>query len=274
MRDKQSYSDRKSSYEGKLIIGQTLMLLSVISLPFAFMIHLSLLILSALLLSMGVKLYFDAKEYLRKAREQFLEAEVKPRLKEEMAMDFHPDEGLPKDFFEGSQTLEIEAAYDSYQRFELKRSDLAIKGAYVRTGPKPSKFQSYQAEALFSGKVVHVVFEKAFRLPVTLRDDEAENAVPFGNLFAHGTNAEQFTAMAEEAQKTFDTFARKHSGAFRAVMRDNHLYLFIHDHRPFIDLSPAKPIGEPPIRFFKTFIEDVIDLSKSLSHNDSVMTTD
>lgn len=268
---KESYSDRKSSYEGKLVIGQTLMLLSLISLPFAFMIHVSLLILSAILLGLGIKVYFDAKQALKKARERFLQDEVQPRLKKEMSMDFYPDEGLSKDFFEGSETLKIKQAYESFQRFEMEASHMTIEGAFVRTGPKPRKLDSTESDALFSGKVIHVVFDKAFRFPVTLTDHTAENAVPFGTLFAIGEKAEAFALKAKAVEASFDTFNRKHGGGFKAVMQDRHLYLFVHDHRPFIDLAPSKPMGEPPIRFFKTFIDDVLALSNALYEQSSML---
>lgn len=270
--DKPSYSDKKSSQEGRLIIGQTLMLLSAVSFVVALMVTPWILIVSGLLLSLGIKLYFDAKDYLGSLRERFLYEEAKPRLKEEAGIDFSPEEGITKDFFEGSRTLEISHTYHSYQRFELKRDSLDVKGAFVRTGPKPSKFQSQQDNALFAGKVVHVEFDTAFKTPITLSDHPAENAQPFGTLYAHGENAERFTAMADHSSDTFDTFTRKHGGDFKAVMQSNHLYLFLKDHRPFIDLAPAKPVGEPPIRFFKTFVEDVLELANTLRKDDSLMT--
>ena len=271
MDDKPSYSDKKSSQEGRLIIGQTLMLLSAVSLAVALILNLWFLVVSAVFLSVGVKLYFDAKEYLEKLRERFMHDEVKPRLKEESNIDFQPDEGIPKDFFEGSQTLEINQVYDSYQRFELKQDTLDIKGAFVRTGPKPSKFHTPHDDAFFEGKVVHVTFNNAFKTPVTLTDHTAENSHPFGTLYAHGDHAQKFTAMADGSKEAFDTFTRKHGGEFKAVMKSNHLYLFLLDYRPFIDLAPAKPMGEPPIRFFQTFVEDVKTLADTLRKQDALM---
>ncbi len=271
MSDKQTYSDMISSQEGRLIIGQTLMLLSAISLPFAFMIHLALLIVSALLLTFGIKLYFDAKEFLKKARERFLHDEVAPRLKKEVNIDFYPDEGLPADFFEGSKSLEIDQAYESFQRFEMNRETFQIKGAFVRTGPRAKKFQTYQDDALFEGKVVHIVFDRLFKNPVTLSEQPGENAYPMGPLYAHGQKAGQFVSMGEHAKEVFSTFSRKHGGDLKIIMKENHLYLFLKDHRPFIDLSPAKPIGEPPIRFFKSFTENVTTLAEVLRSDDQVM---